>query len=154
MNGIFEASYLCWICNSKSIKFCPNQHVDLHRIFFTDDFLKIKKGLELASRRHFLLNFLIKNYFVTLHKLAKFHYQTAFTSQVIQEYVFHVSCLGIWWRHDVWISKMLKIDYLNNEKSFQSEIKSIFPCFESAVFYTSKQTCKNVADTTFKRGSI
>ena len=31
-----------------------------------------------------------------LLKLAKFHYQTVFTSQVIQENVFCVSFLGIW----------------------------------------------------------
>ena len=42
-----------------------------------------------------------------LHKLAKFHYQTVFTSQVIQQNVFRVSCLGIWWRHDIWISEKL-----------------------------------------------
>ena len=30
-----------------------------------------------------------------LHKLAKFHYQAAFASQVIQENVFHVICLAI-----------------------------------------------------------
>ena len=73
------------------------------------------------------------NHFLLLHKLAKFHYQTTFTSQVIQQYVFHVSCLGIWCRHDIWISKMLKVHYLKNEKSFRSEIKSIFPCFASAL---------------------
>ena len=36
---------------------------------------------------------------------------------------------------------MLRVDYLKNEKSFQSEIKSI---------RHTKQTRKNVADTTFK----
>ena len=45
---------------------------------------------------------------------------------------------------------MLKVDYLKNEKSFRSEIKCIFPCFASALFYTYKQTSKNVANTTFK----
>ena len=40
-------------------------------------------------------------HFVMLLKLAKFHYQTVFTSQVIQWDVFRVSCLGIWWRHDI-----------------------------------------------------
>ena len=45
---------------------------------------------------------------------------------------------------------MLKVDYLKNEKSFRSEIKSIFPCFARALFYTYKQTSKNVVDTTFK----
>ena len=37
--------------------------------------------------------------------------------------MFRVSCLGIWW-HDIWKSQILKSDY---EKSFRSEIKSIFP---------------------------
>ena len=41
------------MCNSKAIKICPNQHADLHRILFTEDSLKIKKGLELVSRPHF-----------------------------------------------------------------------------------------------------
>ena len=132
---IFEASYLYYISNSKSIKICPNQHADLHRIFFTEDFLKIKKGPGTSFQATFFVEFFNKkNYFVILHKLAKFHYQTAFPSQVIQQYVFRVSCLGIWWRHDIWISKMLKVDYLKNEKSFRSEIKSIFPCFASAFF--------------------
>ena len=52
--------------------------------------------------------------------------------------MFRVSCLDIWWRHDIWISKMLKPDYLKNAKSFRSEIKSIFPCFASALFQTYK----------------
>ena len=69
-----------------------------------------------------------------LHKLVKFRYQTAFTSQVIQQYVFRISCLGIWWRHDIGISKMLKFDYHKSEKSFQSKIKGIFLCFKSAHF--------------------
>ena len=29
-------------------------------------------------------------------------------------------------RHDIWISENLKFDYLNNEKSFRSEIKKKF----------------------------
>ena len=29
---------------------------------------------------------------------------------------------------------MAKIDYLQNEKTFQSEIKNIFPCFTGALF--------------------
>ena len=46
-------------------------YADLYRIFFTEDSLKIKL-------------FDKKNSFVILHKLAKFHYKTVFTSQVIQ----------------------------------------------------------------------
>ena len=72
------------MCNSKAITICPNQHADLLRILFTEDSLKIKKGLELVSTPNFSCDFLIRKYFAILHKLAKFHYQTVFTSQVIQ----------------------------------------------------------------------
>ena len=51
------ARYICASLFFKSIKICPDQHADLHRIFFTEDFLKIKKGLELVSRPHFSKNF-------------------------------------------------------------------------------------------------
>ena len=64
--------------------------------------------------------------------------------------MFRVSCLGIWWRHDIWISKKLKFDYLKKEKSFRSEIKNIFPGFISAHFQTYKTNSKNVANTIFK----
>ena len=30
--------------------------------------------------------------------------------------MFRVSCLGIWWCHNIWISKNLKFDYLKNKK--------------------------------------
>ena len=52
--------------------------------------------------------------------------------------MFCISCLGIWWHHDIWISKKLKVDYLKYKKkfkafekkketkSFWSEIKNIF----------------------------
>ena len=73
------------MCNSKTIKICPNQHADFLRFLCTEDYLKIKKGLEQVSGPHFPHNFLIKKiYFVILQKLVKFHYQTVFTSQVIQ----------------------------------------------------------------------
>ena len=63
---IFEGSYLHQICNSKSITICPNQHADLHRIFFREDSLKIKKGLELF----FVEFFDRKNYFVMFYGWA------------------------------------------------------------------------------------
>ena len=47
---------------SKAIKIGPNQHADLLRFLFTEDSLKIKKGLELVSRPHFSYNFFIKNF--------------------------------------------------------------------------------------------
>ena len=56
--------------------------------------------------------------------------------------MFHVSCLGIWWRHDIWISEKLKSDYLKNKKSFR--------VLKALSFRHTKQTSKNVMDTTFK----
>ena len=41
------------MCNSKAIEICFNQHADLFRILFIEDYLKTKKGLELVSRPHF-----------------------------------------------------------------------------------------------------
>ena len=68
------------------IEISSNQHTDLLRFLLTEDSLKNKKGLELVSKSHFSKNLLIykKFYFGILHKLAKFHYQIGFTSQVIQ----------------------------------------------------------------------
>ena len=48
------------MCNSKAIEICPNQHADLLRMLFVEDFWKIKKGLELVSRPHFSYNFFDK----------------------------------------------------------------------------------------------
>ena len=62
--------------------------------------------------------------------------------------MFRVSCLGIWWRHDIWISKMLKVDYLKNEKSFWGE--GFFLVLQVLSFRHTKQTSKNVADATSK----
>ena len=64
--------------------------------------------------------------------------------------MFRVSCLGIWWRHDIWISEKLKFDYFKNEKSFQNGIKNFFLVSKELPFRSTKQTGKNVADTTFK----
>ena len=105
------------------------------QIPFYRKFLKTKKGLELVSRPYFLHNVLMKNFpFVMLHKLAKFHHQTVFISQVIQWNVFCASWLDIWWRHDIWMSENLKANYLKYKKSFQSEIKNIFSYFKCALF--------------------
>ena len=35
---------------------------------------------------------------------------------------------------EIWISKILNFDFLENEKSYQSEIKNIFPSFVKALF--------------------
>ena len=85
-----------------------------------------------------------------LHKLARFYYQAVFASQVIQENMFRVSCLGIWQCHDIWISEKLKSEYLKNEKSFRSEIKTFLLVSQVLSFRHTKETSKNVADTTFE----
>ena len=61
-NEIFEGSYLYYICNSKAIEICPNRLADLFIFLFTEDFLKVRKGLELVSRSQFSQHFLIKDF--------------------------------------------------------------------------------------------
>ena len=49
----------------KTIKICQNLHADFLRLLFAEEFLKIKKELELVSRAHvFLQSFNKKLYFV------------------------------------------------------------------------------------------
>ena len=72
---------------------CVNQHRDHFKFLFRNDSFKLKKCLLKATP--FLEYFDKKTYFVILHKLATFHYPTVFTSQVIQQNVFHVPSLGI-----------------------------------------------------------
>ena len=51
---------------------------------------------------------------------------------------------------DVVTSEKLKSDYLKNERSFRSE-KTFFLVSKVLPFRHTKQTSKNVVDTTFKR---
>ena len=51
--------------------------------------------------------------------------------------------------YDIWISENLKIHYLKNKKSFQSEIK-FFLVLQVLSSRLTIQTSKNVAGTTFK----
>ena len=70
---------------------------------------KLKKGLELVSKSHFSYNFLIKNYLVMLHKLAKFYYQPEFTCQVIQCVSwFMARYLMTSWHLNIWKFKILR----------------------------------------------
>ena len=65
--------------------------------------------------------------------------------------MFCVSCLGIWRRHEIWIPEKLKLDYLKNEKCFQSEIKKHFSLFHKRSLLDIKQTSKSKDDTTFNK---
>ena len=64
---------------------CSNQHTDLLRSLFTEDSMKIRKDMEANFQATFFTeSFDKKFWFVILRQLATFHYQTVFTSQVIQ----------------------------------------------------------------------
>ena len=47
-------------------------------------------------------------------------------------------------------TKILKFDFLENEKDFWSGIKAFFLVWEVLSFRLKRQTSKNVADKTFK----
>ena len=70
--------------------------------------------------------------------------------------MFHISCLGIWWHHDIWISEKLKFDYLKNEKSFRGEIKkhSSLVSLVLSFKYIKTDYQKCVVDTNFKTGNL
>ena len=56
--SIGEATFIRYLL----IKICPNQHTDFLRFLFTEDSLKIKKGLEVVFTPHFSEYFLIQNF--------------------------------------------------------------------------------------------
>ena len=73
------------------MKVYRNQHEDLFRFLFTEDSLKIERGLELVARSHFSYNFLMKcflakyyinwpNFVSRLCLLLKFFSKTGFVS--------------------------------------------------------------------------
>ena len=101
-----------------------SKFVQISTLTSSDSFLqkipwKLKKVWSSFQGHIFHRIFWSKIYFAILHKLAKFHNQTVFTSHVSP-----VSWLGIWWHHNIWIPEKFKFDYLKN-KSFQSKIKNI-----------------------------
>ena len=107
--------HLHWICNRKAIKISPNQHAGLLNSFLHSIFWKYTKGLDLVSRPQFSQNFFNeKFFFVILHKLAKFHYQTVyFPSYSIKcvlwftAWAFVTPYLNIW-KIKIWLSQEQK----------------------------------------------
>ena len=64
---------------------CSNQHTDVLRFLFTKDSMKIRKDMKANFQATIFIELFDKKFwFVILHQLATFHYQTVFTSQVIQ----------------------------------------------------------------------
>ena len=63
--------------------------------------------------------------------------------------MFHVPCLGIWWRHDIWILKKIKNLVISRTKR-AFEVKKTTFVSQVLSFRHTKQTTKNVVvDTTF-----
>ena len=96
--------------------------------------LQTQEGLELGFQVPVFAKF-SDNFFSFLiwHKLARFHSQTMYFPSYSVKRI-SCFCWGIWCCHEIWISKILKFDFLENKKSFWSEIKSISPNFTNALF--------------------
>ena len=104
---MFEANFLYYICNSKAIEICPNLHADLLRFLFTEDSLKIKKGLKLVSSPHSSQNFLIKNVILQYYvNWTNFNNRLCLLSKLFSKmcFVFHA-----WVLDDVVTFQYLKI---------------------------------------------
>ena len=82
-----QATYIRYVAKlSKFVQISMLTSAEYRRIF------ENQKGLGTSFQATFLIDFFDKKiHFVILHKLAKFHYQIVFTSQVIKQYVFRVS---------------------------------------------------------------
>ena len=69
----FEASSLYKIYNSETIKIYPIHHKNLLRFVFTEDFLKINKGLKLVCRLVYI-NCFVARLCLVLQLLSKMHF--------------------------------------------------------------------------------
>ena len=81
--------------------------------------------------------------------MAKFHYQSVFTFQVIQENAFLVSCLGIWTHHAIQGPLILKSKYLKKENNFWRKIKDIC-LFQKFTLLDLKFSLLNISFKYFK----
>ena len=77
------------------------------QILFTEDSLKIKKGLELVSRPHFSYNFLIKNFILQYY----INWPNLITGLCLLPKLFNNMCFVFhaWAFNDVMIFEYLKI---------------------------------------------
>ena len=72
-----------------------------------------------------------------------------------------VSCLGIRWRHDIWISEKLKLYFIKlywlifyYQKELSKLLNFFFLVWKVLSFRHTKQTSKNVADTISKHNCL
>ena len=95
--------------------------------------LQTEKGLELVFRSQFLQNFLI-NFFISQYNTnwPNFINRLCLLPRLFSKLHFlrHAQAFD-----DVTkLSEILKLDFLENEKSFRSETKNIIPSFTSVLF--------------------
>ena len=104
------------------------------------------------SRPHFSQNSLIKIFLLSYYiKWPNFMTRLYLRYELTQFNMCHVSCIDIWWHHDIWISEKLKLsNYRSLKFDYQSEIKNIFLVSQVLFFRLIKQASKNKAGTTFK----
>ena len=133
-----EASYPYHICNNKTIKIFPNQLADFLRFFLQGVCWKLRSAWNCYSGKIFHIIFRKKKFsFAILHKLAKFHYQDCLLPSVncLPCFMFRygVSCLGIWWCHNIWISEKLSWIISRMKITFKVKWTFIFLRFASTV---------------------
>ena len=121
--NISKEVYYIWYVIAKLRKYVKF-NIRLVQIPFSRGFFKNKKWLWTKLQATLLVKIFDKNYsFVIKHKLAIFHCQTVFTSQVIQQNVFFVSSLSIWWLHEIYDTKILKYLNISRSKKGAFEVK-------------------------------
>ena len=65
--------------------------------------------------------------------------------------VFLVLCFRHLISHEIWTSKIVKLDFLENEKSFSSETKTFSLIWQVFLFRIKNQTIKNIVDTVIQQ---
>ena len=120
----------------------------LLRFLFTEDSLKIKMGLELVSRPYFSYNFLIKNFFYI-------NWSNFITRLCLLPKLFNKMCFVLYAQA---FDEVIIIEYLKNEnliisrtkRAFELKQKTFFLISKALSFSRTKETSKNLTDTTFK----
>ena len=117
-------------------------------------FVKVKKGSRNSLWYTFSAWFSKKNVpYLILYQWTTFQCHTFFPSHDTKQNALLSSYFGSWWRHKLWDlssinlqnngwqgekeveTKIQKSEYLENEKSFLDEIKSIFHSFLRAIIW-------------------
>ena len=102
------------------------------------DSLLTKKGLELVFWVVAFVKLLDKIFFCNMTEIGQMSLTDCLLLKLFSETYFFVLSLGIWCRHEIWISNILKCDFLEKEKNFWKKIKNILPgllCYFLMCYY-------------------